>query len=75
MPVTPQEQVESTHEAYWAGASLVHIHVRNADEIPSFDPGPFAQVQDLPALGTRCLTRRKEAVSEAAYRCRGVSLS
>ena len=46
VPVTPAEQVESTHEAFEAGASLVHVHVRNPDESPSSDPALFAQVQD-----------------------------
>ena len=46
VPTTPAEQIESTHEAYEAGASLVHIHVRNPDESPSSDPALFAQVQD-----------------------------
>ena len=46
VPVTPAEQVESTHAAFEAGASLVHIHVRNADESPSSDPALFAQVQE-----------------------------
>lgn len=46
VPVTPAEQIESTHEAYEAGASLVHIHVRNPDESPSSDPALFAQVQE-----------------------------
>jgi uncharacterized protein (DUF849 family) len=46
VPVTPAEQIESTHEAYEAGAALVHIHVRNKDESPSSDPDLFAQVQD-----------------------------
>src|SRR5215475_14939984 len=45
VPVTPAEQIESTHEAYEAGAALVHIHVRNQDESPSSDPELFAQVQ------------------------------
>jgi uncharacterized protein (DUF849 family) len=45
VPVTPAEQIESTHEAYEAGAALVHIHVRNKDESPSSDPALFAQVQ------------------------------
>src|SRR5215203_4143684 len=45
VPTTPAEQIESTHEAYEAGASLVHIHVRNPDESPSSDPTLFAQVQ------------------------------
>jgi uncharacterized protein (DUF849 family) len=46
VPVTPSEQIESTHEAYEAGASLVHIHVRNPDESPGSDPALFAQVQE-----------------------------
>ncbi|GEP09009.1 3-keto-5-aminohexanoate cleavage protein [Methylobacterium gnaphalii] len=46
LPVTPVEQIESTHAAYEAGASLVHIHVRNPDETPSSDPDLFAQVQE-----------------------------
>src|SRR6187549_817531 len=46
VPVTPAEQVESTHQAFEAGASLVHIHVRNPDESPSSDPTLFAQVQE-----------------------------
>src|SRR4051812_1562960 len=46
VPTSPAEQVESTHEAYEAGASLVHIHVRNPDESPASDPVLFAQVQE-----------------------------
>jgi len=46
LPTTPSEQVESTHAAFEAGASLVHIHVRNPDESPSSDPALFAEVQE-----------------------------
>jgi len=46
VPVTPAEQIESTHAAFEAGASLVHIHVRNPDESASSDPALFAQVQE-----------------------------
>ncbi len=46
VPVTPTEQIESTHQAYEAGASLVHIHVRNDDQTPSSDPEKFAAIQD-----------------------------
>lgn len=46
VPITPAEQIESTHEAFEAGASLVHIHTRNADESPSAEPELFAQVQE-----------------------------
>jgi 3-keto-5-aminohexanoate cleavage enzyme len=45
VPITPTEQIESTHEAFDAGASLVHIHVRNNDETPSSSPERFALVQ------------------------------
>jgi len=45
VPILPAEQVESTHQAYEAGASLVHIHVRNADESSGSDPAKFAEVQ------------------------------
>lgn len=45
LPVSPSEQIESTHQAYEAGASLVHIHVRNQDESSSSNPALFAQVQ------------------------------
>lgn len=46
VPVTPSQQIESTHEAYEAGSALVHIHVRNEDETPSSDPDKFALVQE-----------------------------
>ncbi len=46
LPVLPQEQIESTHAAFEAGATLVHIHVRNDDETSSSDPDRFAQVQE-----------------------------
>jgi len=45
VPTQPSEQIESTHQAYEAGASLVHIHVRNKDESSSSDPTLFAEVQ------------------------------
>lgn len=46
VPVVPAEQVESTHEAFEAGASLVHIHVRNPDESPGSDPELYGRVQE-----------------------------
>ena len=46
IPITPAEQIESTHEAFEAGASVVHIHVRNPDESPGSDPEKFAEVQE-----------------------------
>jgi uncharacterized protein (DUF849 family) len=46
VPISVAEQVESTHEAFEAGATLVHLHVRNDDETPTSDPARFAQVLD-----------------------------
>jgi 3-keto-5-aminohexanoate cleavage enzyme len=46
VPVSVVEQIESTQEAYEAGASLVHIHVRNDDQSSSSDPQRFAAVKE-----------------------------
>jgi uncharacterized protein (DUF849 family) len=46
VPVAPAEQIESTQQAFEAGAALVHIHVRNADESPGSDPELYARVQE-----------------------------
>lgn len=46
VPISISEQVESTHEAFEAGAAIVHAHVRNADETPSSDPEKFAALKD-----------------------------
>ena len=44
VPITITEQVESTHEAFEAGASIAHCHVRNDDETPTSDPDKFARL-------------------------------
>ncbi len=46
LPVTTTEQIEETHKAFEAGASLAHIHVRNPDETPSSNPDLYAAVQE-----------------------------
>jgi uncharacterized protein (DUF849 family) len=46
VPISVAEQVESTQAAYEAGATLVHLHVRNDDETPTSAPERFAQVLD-----------------------------
>ena len=46
VPIAVSEQIELTHEAFEAGASLVHIHVRNPDETPSSDPKLFHEVME-----------------------------
>lgn len=46
LPTQPAEQIESTHEAFEAGASLVHIHVRDDQDKSSSDVEKFRQVQE-----------------------------
>jgi uncharacterized protein (DUF849 family) len=46
VPISISEQIESTQEAFEAGASIVHAHVRNEDETPSSSPEKFARLQE-----------------------------
>ena len=46
VPISVEEQIESTHEAFEAGASICHAHVRNDDETPSNDPEKFARLKE-----------------------------
>ena len=46
VPTTVNEQIESTHAAFEAGATIVHAHVRNEDESPSSDPEKFAALKE-----------------------------
>jgi 3-keto-5-aminohexanoate cleavage enzyme len=52
LPISVAEQVESTQQAFEAGATLVHLHVRNDDETTSSDPERFARV--LQGLRKHC---------------------
>ena len=46
VPITVPEQIDSTREAFEAGASLAHVHVRNDDGSTTSDPQKFAALQD-----------------------------
>ena len=46
VPISVSEQIESTHEAFEAGATIVHAHVRNDDETPTSDPERFARLKE-----------------------------
>ncbi|MEO1503269.1 MAG: 3-keto-5-aminohexanoate cleavage protein [Pseudomonadota bacterium] len=46
VPISVAEQIESTHEAFEAGATLAHCHVRNDDESPTSDPERFARLME-----------------------------
>ncbi len=46
VPISVAEQIESSHAAVEAGASIIHAHVRNDDESPSSDPDKFAALKE-----------------------------
>ncbi len=46
VPITIAEQIESTQEAFEAGASIAHCHVRNADQTATSDPEKFAALKE-----------------------------
>ena len=52
VPITVDEQVESTQAAFEAGATICHAHVRNDDQTPSSDPEKFARLKE--GLETYC---------------------
>ena len=46
IPYTPVEIAEEARRAYDAGASVVHIHARNDDGSPTFNPATFAKIKE-----------------------------
>lgn len=46
VPITIAEQIESTHAAFEAGATIAHCHVRGEDGAPSSDPDRFARLME-----------------------------
>ncbi|MEC9310972.1 MAG: 3-keto-5-aminohexanoate cleavage protein, partial [Pseudomonadota bacterium] len=52
VPITIAEQIESTQEAFEAGASIAHCHVRNDDQTPTSDPEKFGRL--LEGLNKHC---------------------
>ncbi|MEM9792530.1 MAG: 3-keto-5-aminohexanoate cleavage protein, partial [Pseudomonadota bacterium] len=46
VPISVSEQIESTQEAFEAGATICHAHVRNDDQTPSSDPEKFARLKE-----------------------------
>ncbi|MQA63561.1 MAG: 3-keto-5-aminohexanoate cleavage protein [Actinophytocola sp.] len=52
VPVTPRQQIESAVEAFDAGATVCHLHVRDDDERPSSDPDRYQEVRE--GIAARC---------------------
>jgi len=46
VPITVSEQIESTHAAFEAGASIAHCHVRNDDGSTTSDPEKFSHLKE-----------------------------
>ncbi len=46
VPITIAEQIESTQEAFEAGASIAHCHVRDDEGKPTSDPERFARLKE-----------------------------
>lgn len=46
VPITVAEQIESTHEAFEAGATIAHCHVRDDEGKPTSDPERFATLKE-----------------------------
>jgi len=76
VPIAVPEQIESTHEAFEAGAAIVHCHVRNDDQTPSSDPEKFARL--LEGLREHCpglIVQLSTGGRSGAGKARGAMLS
>ena len=76
VPISVDEQIESTQAAYEAGASIVHAHVRNPDGTPSSEPERFGRL--LEGLRRHCpnmLVQFSTGGRSGAGRARGSMLS
>jgi len=47
IPITPQEIAKAGYECYKAGASIIHLHVRNLDGGPTQDVDIFKKTMEL----------------------------
>ena len=46
VPISIEEQIESTHQAFEAGATIAHCHVRDDEGKPTSDPERFARLKE-----------------------------
>ena len=46
VPITIEEQVESTQASFEAGATVAHVHVRDDEGKPSIDADRYAKLQE-----------------------------
>ena len=74
VPITVGEQVESTHEAFEAGASIAHCHVRAEDGSPASDPERYAALKEgierhCPGMIVQLSTGGRSGLGEARGGC------
>lgn len=77
VPVTPEEQVASAVECFEAGATVCHLHVRDAGQRPSADPALYAAVQDglreaCPDMVVQMSTGARGRSQEERFSCLGL---
>lgn len=44
VPISPQEVIEQTHEAYEIGITIAHLHARNEDGVPTYKQSVYQQI-------------------------------
>src|SRR5450631_2535149 len=44
VPVTPQEIIEQTHEAFETGITIAHLHARDKNEASTWDPKTYREI-------------------------------
>lgn len=44
VPVTPQEIIEQTQEAFETGITIAHLHARDQQEVPTWDPEVYREI-------------------------------
>lgn len=74
VPVAPEEQVVSAVEAFDAGATVCHVHVRDDQQRPSSDPARYAAVRDgiraaRPAMVVQLSTGGRGRSIEERFSC------
>ena len=47
LPITPEEIAVAAHEAYLAGAAILHLHVRDSKGQPTQDIAAFGKTIEL----------------------------
>lgn len=77
VPVVPERQVASAIEAYEAGATVCHVHVRDAEERPASDPALYERVrrgiqERCPEMIVQLSTGARGRTIEQRFACLGL---